>query len=60
MGTRRLRLVEVHTRLFPEDVAELKKIALKNGIAWGIELRMLVRRALRGERREVTIIAERS
>lgn len=54
----RPKLYEVHVRLFSEDVVELKRIAAHNGSHWNIELRQLVRRALRGERREITIISE--
>ena len=53
-------LEEVHTRLFEEDIAELKKIAETTGTKWQVELRLLVRRALRGEIREVRVLTERT
>lgn len=53
MGTKRDRkknqlkgLVEVHARLFPEDVAKVKHIAATKLIPWQTELRLLVHRAL--------------
>lgn len=50
MGTKRDRkkkgLVEVHARLFPEDVAKVKHIAAQKLIPWQTELRLLVHRAL--------------
>ena len=52
-------LVEVHTRLFADDVATLKRIAAERVIPWQIELRLLVRRALRGETREVLVLKEK-
>ncbi len=51
-------LVEVHARLFADSVEEIKKIADERGVPWQIELRLLVRRALRSERREVVVIKE--
>ncbi len=54
-----LPLTEVHTRLFSEDVEQVKVIANKQGIPWQIELRLLVRRALRGERREVLVLTDK-
>ncbi len=56
MTTKKPKLVEVHARLFAEDVRDLKKIALERGSAWHSELRQLVRRALKGEKREVIVI----
>ncbi len=52
------RLKEAHVRLFAEDVELLEKIAAKNGTHWQIELRVLLRRALRGEPLSITIIKE--
>jgi hypothetical protein len=52
------KLVEVHARLFPDDVAELKRLAGISGLTYQIELRLLVRRALRGERREVVVLKD--
>ena len=46
--TNKNRLVHVHARLFVVDVDELKAIADAEGSKWQIELRQLVRRALRG------------
>lgn len=51
-------LADVHIRLFETDVAVLKKIALERGSKWQIELRQLVRRALKGERRELLVLKE--
>ena len=50
------KLVEIHARLFHSDVAMLKKIAAKRGLPWHLELRLLVRRALKGDQREVVVI----
>lgn len=52
------KLVEVHARLFPDDVEELKRRAAESGLSYHIELRLLVRRALRGEKREVLVIKD--
>jgi hypothetical protein len=52
------QLVEVHTRLFAEDVVELKRRAAQQGLPWQIELRLTIRRALKGERREVLVFTE--
>lgn len=54
------KLMEVHSRLFAADVAELKRRAETAGIPWQIELRLLVRRALAGERREIRVLTERA
>lgn len=51
-------LLEVHTRLFFRDVEAIKRIAVERGVAWQIELRLLVRRALKGEIREVVMLKE--
>lgn len=51
-------LAEVHTRLFVDSVEELKRRAEASGTPWHIELRLLVRRALAGERREVLVLKE--
>lgn len=45
-------------RLFAHDVDQLKRIALERGIPWPIELRLLVRNALKGQRNEVVILKE--
>jgi hypothetical protein len=52
------RLEEAHVRLFADSVLELKKLAAEKGTHWQIELRQLVRQALRGERREITIVRD--
>lgn len=54
------KLVEAHCRLFADDVEALKRIAISNGTRWHIELRLLVRRALRGERREVIVLKDQT
>lgn len=53
-----IRVVEVHTRLFADDVAALKKLAAQSRLSWQVELRQLVHRALTNERREVLIVKE--
>jgi hypothetical protein len=52
-------LVGVHTRFFKSDVAEIQRIAAEKGLPWQIELRLVVRRALKGERREVLVLSEK-
>lgn len=52
------KLIDVHARLFPDDVRELKRIAAERRMPWQIELRQLVHRALSGERREVVVLKE--
>lgn len=52
------KLKEVHVRLFADDVKTLKRIAKERGSPYQAELRQLVRRALKGERREVLILKE--
>lgn len=53
MGTRPPKKAEpnklrrVNTRLFEADVAEIQRRAAERGIDWQIELRLLVRHALR-------------
>lgn len=53
-----LGLIGVHTRFFAEDVATLKRMAEASGLPWQIELRQLVRRALRGEKRDVMVLRD--
>ncbi len=48
----------VHARLFSDDVAQLKRLAAERGIPWHVELRLLVRRALKGEHREVLVLKD--
>lgn len=55
---KRNALIEVHMRLFALDVAQIKAIAAERGMKWQVELRMLVRRTLAGERREVVLLKE--
>ena len=55
---KRNALVEVHSRLFAVDIEQIKKIAAERGMKWQIELRMLVRRGLSGEKREVVLLKE--
>ena len=50
-----MKLVKINTRLFAEDVREIKKIAKEKGCPWQIELRLVVRRAMK--EREIDIIA---
>lgn len=40
------RVKPYHVRLFPEDVAKIKRIAAQKLIPWQTELRLLVHRAL--------------
>lgn len=51
-------LYDTHVKLFRDDVAQLKKLAAENRSKWQVELRQLVHRALRGERREITVVKE--
>lgn len=63
MGTKRKdpdRLRAIHIRLFEGDVLEVKRIAKERGLPYQIELRMLVRRALKGDRREVVVMKEQA
>lgn len=56
LETKHLR--PVFSRLFATDVAEIKRIAADRGIPWQIELRLLIRRAIRGAAREVVLVKE--
>lgn len=58
MGAKKNHVEEVHARLFADDIRELKRIASEHGSKWQFELRLLVRRALKGERREIAILRE--
>lgn len=58
MSGRPPKLRDVHTKLFADDVATLKRIAEAKRSKWQIELRQLVHRALSGEQREVTVLKE--
>lgn len=51
-------LVHVHTRLFSEDVRTLQGLASERGTSLHAELRALVRRALRGEKRDFLVLKE--
>lgn len=53
-------VVPVHARLFADDVKRLKELAAERGIGWQIELRLLVRRALKNEQREVLVLKEQT
>lgn len=39
-------MVDIHTRLFADDLKKLKQIAAKKRVPWQVELRLLVHRAL--------------
>ncbi len=52
-------LVKVHTHLFKGDVAHVKRAAAQQSRKWQVELRHILRRAIRGEQREVLVIKER-
>lgn len=52
------KLRDVHVKLFPDDVAELIRISQARRSKWQVELRQLVHRALKGERREIAILKE--
>lgn len=41
------RLVDIHTRFFATDIEDVKRIATANGLPWQVELRLIVRRAVR-------------
>lgn len=58
MAQKSNKLAIVHVRLFAADVATIKKIASQSGNPYQLELRQLVRRALKGELREVLILKE--
>lgn len=50
------RVLQVHARLFSEDIDDLKKIAEARGTPWQLELRLLVHRALKGVKQGVQIL----
>jgi predicted DNA binding CopG/RHH family protein len=52
------KLTTVTTRLFTDDVEELKRRAAIEFTPWQVSLRLLVRRALRGERKEIAVLSE--
>lgn len=52
------KLRTIYTRLFEDDVKEIQRIAALSALPWQIELRLLVRRALRGERRDVVVLKD--
>lgn len=60
MSNNRPKLTPVNTRLFADDVKAIKEIAAEQGLPWQVELRLLVRRALKGEKREVVLLKEQS
>lgn len=49
-------LRETHCRLFAEDIELIQKMALEHGVPWQVEIRLLVRRALRGEKKEILVL----
>lgn len=49
MAKPKVHLVEIHSRLFADDVARLKKRAAEKRIGWQVELRLLVHKALQDE-----------
>ena len=51
-------LVAIHVRLWADDLKLLKKLAAERRMPYQVELRQLVRRALRDEKREVLILTE--
>lgn len=53
------KLVQVNARFFQNDVREIHRIADERCTPWQVELRLLVRRALRGDRREVVVLKEK-
>ena len=54
--SKKAKLVAVYTRLYSEDAELLRKMAAERGTPLAIELRMLVHRTLRGEKREVVLV----
>ncbi len=45
-GSKKNKLVRLHTNFFTSDIDDVKKIAAEAGLAWQIQLRMLLRKAL--------------
>lgn len=41
------RLVDVHSRFFADSIEAVKRISAQSGLPWQIELRLIVRRAVR-------------
>jgi hypothetical protein len=52
------RLKVVTARIFAADIVTLKRLADQRGSKWQIELRMLVRRALKGEAKDFFLVKE--
>lgn len=53
--------LEQHTvRLFADDIREIKRLGAVTRTPWQQELRQLVHRALKGERREFFVVKERT
>lgn len=50
--------IAAHVRIQRQDMLALQKMAKVSGVTWQMELRMLVHRALRGERREVMVLKD--
>jgi hypothetical protein len=57
-SSRKNKLVRLHTNFFASDIAEVKKIAEDAGLAWQIQLRMLVRKVV-AEHRELQAMRKR-
>lgn len=57
-GRRGYGISDVHVRLFDADIATLKARAEQTGIPWSVELRVLVKRALKGESKDFFLVKE--
>ncbi len=57
-GSKKNKLVRLHTNFFASDIIGVKKIAEDAGIAWQIQLRILVRKAV-AERLEIMTLSKR-
>lgn len=58
MVKRKVGLVPIHIRIFADDLALLKRIAAERRTPYQTELRLLIHRALKGERRDVVLLKE--
>ena len=58
-GRKRPLLVDVHVRLFAEDVDYLHKLADTTGVPWQVDLRQRLRASCRGEARELIVLKEK-
>jgi predicted DNA binding CopG/RHH family protein len=52
-------LVEVHARFFAEDVEMVKRVAAEKGLPWQIELRLTLRRALKGATEKFLVLGDK-